>query len=166
MLIINTGGTFNKQYNKLDGSLYISKDNTIIDKILSSYMHLKYHIQGIIYKDSLDIDDNDRRLIVQTILDTQEKDILIIHGTDTMNKTALFIDKNIKNKNIIITGAMKPYEIDKIEANINIAMSISFLQTNIKDGIYICMSGLIKPFKQIIKNKKLGIFENISNVSH
>jgi L-asparaginase len=158
MLIINTGGTFNKKYNILDGRLYVAKNDNAILEILSDFKNIDYKIKGIIYKDSLDLDDNDRKKILNEILNTNETNIIIIHGTDTMNKTASFLKSYNLDKNIILTGAMKPYEIDNKEASINISMCIGFLQSNIKNEIYICMSGIIDRFDKIIKDKNQGIF--------
>jgi len=162
IFIVNTGGTLNKKYNKISGKLYVPKDNTAIEKIMSLYKDIKYTIKGIIYKDSLDILDTDREILVQTVLKSNADKILIIHGTDTIDKTANFLDKKIKNKLIILTGAMKPFEIDNTEAIINIAMSYGFMQSSLENGIYICMSGMVEHFKNITKNKQKGVFEKKS----
>ena len=98
ILLINTGGTFNKQYNELNGSLIIKKNNDVIKDILNKSKIDNIEVKGIIYKDSLDITNEDRRLLVKFINQCKYKKILIIHGTDTMDQTALFLDQNIQNK--------------------------------------------------------------------
>jgi len=159
--IINTGGTFNKTYNSITGILEVSKDSFAIEDILNNLYktNKKPQIESIIYKDSLDIDNSDREILLQKIQNTKEKKIIIVHGTDTMDKTAKYIDKKITNKKIVLIGAMKPYNYEKVEASSNLAMAIGFLSSNIKNNTYICMNGIVKKYNKIRKNYDLGVFE-------
>ena len=91
ILIINTGGTFNKIYNQLTGNLEIYKKNKAIEKILLASKINDVKVTGIIYKDSLDITNNDRDKLVEIINDSNYNKIIIIHGTDTINHTALYL---------------------------------------------------------------------------
>ena len=74
-----------------------------------------------------------------------------------MKKSAKFIAKNIDDKKVIFTGAMKPYEIEKVEAVSNLMLGLGFLQ-NCKKGIYISMHGVVKRFNKIKKDYKRGVF--------
>jgi L-asparaginase len=159
ILVINTGGTFNKQYNELDGSLIIKKNSDLVKEILNKSKIDTKEIKGIIYKDSLDITDKDRQLLVKFINQSKYKKILIIHGTDTMDKTALFLDKNIKDKQIVLTGAMVPYSISKTEAVSNLMMGYGYLLANNKNNVYISMHGMVEKYEKIKKNRELGMFE-------
>ena len=159
ILLINTGGTFNKQYNELNGSLIIKKNNDVIKDILNKSKIDNIEVKGIIYKDSLDITNEDRRLLVKFINQCKYKKILIIHGTDTMDQTALFLDQNIQNKQIVITGAMVPYKINKVEAVSNMMMGYGYLLSNEKNGVVISMHGMVEKYKKITKNRELGVFE-------
>lgn len=159
MLILNCGGTLNKRYNRINGALEVPYDNSAIEQILSSVKE-KYGLAGLVYKDSLDMDANDRKTIANIITESEDDKFLIVHGTDTINLTAEFLYEVIDaQKCIVLTGAMQPFCIDKIEASLNIGMALGFLTTTDKSGVYICMSGYIKPFEQIVKNKTLGKFE-------
>ena len=161
MFIINTGGTFNKYYDPILGNLSVKQDDGIIKTILSSFYNLDYQLKGIIYKDSLEMNDNDRKKILKIINNTKYEKIVIIHGTDTIDTTAIFLEKYIKNKIIIITGSMKPFNIDKTEATSNLSLSIGALSYLDKKGVYIAMGGIVKEHTQYKKNKKLGKFEII-----
>ena len=88
---------------------------------------------------------------------SKSKKIIVIHGTDTMHQSAKFISKFIKDKIVIFTGAMKPYEINPIEATSNLMLAIGFSQ-NAKEGIYISMHGIVKKYNKIKKDYKKGIF--------
>jgi len=160
-LIINTGGTFNKIYNKKSGLLEIKKNNKIIKTIINNLYksNKKPNIKGIIYKDSLDITNDDRIKLVNIISKSKENNIIIVHGTDTMNETALFLSKKIKNKTIVLLGSMIPYSINKIEASANLSMALGFIKNTNKDSVYICMNGLIKKHNKIKKNYKRVVFE-------
>lgn len=158
MLILNCGGTFNKRYNELNGELEVPYDNNTIEKILASFGS-KYALAGVIYKDSLDMDMNDRKMIANIIMESSDDKFLIIHGTDTMNLTAEFLSEIFEEKTIILTGAMKPFEIDPIEASLNLGIAFGYLNATESNGVYICMNGYIKPFDRIVKNRNIGKFE-------
>jgi len=157
--IINTGGTFNKDYDEINGKLIVNKTNKYIKQIINKSKIHNINIKGMIYKDSLDITNDDRQKLLNYIQKTKIKKIIIVHGTDTIDKTALFLAKYIKNKTIILTGAMKPFSIDPVEATSNLMSAYGFLQNDTKNDVYICMHGIIKKYTKIKKNKKLGIFE-------
>jgi len=158
MLILNSGGTFNKRYNLLNGELEVPYDNYSVENILQSF-NSDYDLAGVVYKDSLDMDFNDRKMLANIIIESTDDSIVIVHGTDTMNLTAEFLSEVCKDKKIVITGAMKPFEIDNIEATLNLGMSIGFIKTEINFGVYICMNGYIEPWNRIVKNIDLGKFE-------
>jgi L-asparaginase len=162
MLIINTGGTFNKRYNPLKGELEVPKDSIALDGILKYFYNLEYNLINIIHKDSLDILDCDREDIAKTIKNSNQDKILIIHGTDTMDKTAEFLNKNIVDKKILLTGAMVPVSIDGIEASTNLSMSIGYLLNAVEDGIYISMHGLVDKYKKVYKNREVGVFQRVT----
>ncbi|MDX4070639.1 asparaginase domain-containing protein [Aliarcobacter skirrowii] len=156
--VINTGGTFNKRYNPITGELEVPKDSIALDEIINYCYNVDFEVLNIISKDSLDMSDVDRELIVKTIKNCKNENIIIVHGTDTIDLTASFIDENIKDKTIILTGAMLPISINKIEATLNFSQAIGFLNSNIKNGIYISMHGSVKNYKKLVKNRELGKF--------
>ena len=156
--VINTGGTFNKRYNPLSGELEVPKDSIALDEIISYCYNIDFDVLNVISKDSLDMSDADREFIVKTIKNCKNENIIIVHGTDTIDLTASFIDENIKDKTIILIGAMLPISINKIEATLNFASAIGFLNANIKNGIYISMHGSVKNYKKLVKNREIGQF--------
>ena len=156
--VINTGGTFNKRYNPLSGELEVPKDSLALDKIISYCYNIDFDVLNIISKDSLEMNDDDREFIVKTIKNIKNENIIIVHGTDTMDLTAKYLDEKIKDKTIILTGAMLPISINKIEATLNFSQAIGFLNSKCENGIYISMHGSVKNYKKIIKNRELGKF--------
>lgn len=159
ILIINTGGTFNKTYDELTGNLIIKEKDNYIKEIIIRTKITNQKIKGLIYKDSLDITLQDRKELLSYIKKSSYKKILLIHGTDTMDKTAKYLQKYIHNKIIVLTGAMKPYSIDKVEATANFMCGYGYLLNCKKNNIYIAMHGMVKKHNKIYKNRDLGIFE-------
>lgn len=156
--VINTGGTFNKRYNPITGELEVPIKSMAIDEITKNCFNIDFEIINIISKDSLDMTDDDRELLAKTIKSLEQKNIIIVHGTDTMDKTAFYLDKKIKDKKIVLTGAMVPFSIKKIEATLNFSQAIGFLNANVEDDIYISMHGSVKNYKFLQKNRELGQF--------
>lgn len=159
MRIINTGGTFNKRYDPIRGELFVPKDNAAVEAILGS-LAVDISLQGVIYKDSLEMDNHDRSLLGQTIMHADEKIIIVIHGTDTIDLSATYVDSLGLDKVVVFTGAMIPFGIDPIEATANIAMAIGYAQYA-PVGVHIVIQGVMSSFKQVKKNKSAGKFEYV-----
>ena len=158
MLILNCGGTFNKRYNPLNGKLEVPCDSLAIEEILES-VEIKFGMAGVIFKDSLDLNLEDRKMLASIIMQSQDNEFIIIHGTDTINDTAKFLNEIFEDRKIVLTGAMRPYEIDQVESSLNLGMAIGYIQACKDNGVYICMNGYVAPCEKIIKNKQLGKFE-------
>ncbi len=158
MLILNTGGTFNKRYNPISGDMEVPYDNLAVEKILSTFTY-DVEMAGLIYKDSLEMDMDDRKMMAKIILASSDTHFVIIHGTDTMEMSAAFLDEVLDDKVIIFTGAMVPFEIDPVEATANLSMALGFAKCMTEPGVYICMQGSIARHDRLLKNKRLGKFE-------
>jgi L-asparaginase len=159
--VINTGGTFNKIYNPLTGELDVPKDSFALDKLIESLHNVSIEIMTVISKDSLEITLQDREMLVKIIQECENENIIIVHGTDTMELSAEFIAQHIVNKKIILTGAMIPMSINAVEATMNFSLALGFLNASISNGIYIAMHGAVTSFKNIHKDKLQGKFLRI-----
>lgn len=158
MLILNSGGTLNKRYNQLNGDLEVPFDNYAVEKILESFA-CDYSLAGVVYKDSLEMDTSDRKMLASIIMESKDDTFVIVHGTDTMKVTAEFLSEIFDDRKIIITGAMNPFEIDSIESSLNIGMAIGYSKAVSDFGVYICMNGHVESWNNIEKNRNLGKFE-------
>jgi L-asparaginase len=163
ILIINTGGTFNKVYNELTGTLEVPNNNIAIETLLnrSFKTNKQYELIGMIYKDSLEFTSSDRDLLKKQILDSNYSKVIIIHGTDTIDISAEFLDSfdELKDRTVVFTGAMKPFSIETTEATANFCLAYGFLQSDVKSGVYIAMHGVVAEYKELKKNRRLGVFE-------
>ena len=156
-LIINTGGTFNKIYNPKNGLLEVDKNFVAIQNIASKWL-CQFEILNIIGKDSLEITNHDRLELLSTIHQSNYHDIIIIHGTDTMDITAEYLADAELEKTIILTGSMVPYSIDPVEATANLASAYGYIKALEKRGVYIAMNGVMDSYEKVRKNRKEGRF--------
>lgn len=159
MLILNTGGTFNKRYNPLNGELEVPLDDAAVLSVITLFS-MPVRVEGIVYKDSLEMTPDDRELLGKTISQSDENTIVVIHGTDTMDLSAQYIASLGLDKVVVFTGAMVPFSIETIEATANLSMAIGYAR-NASSGVYIVMQGVCGSYDTIIKNKNIGKFEYV-----
>ena len=158
--IFTTGGTFDKEFNEINGELYFNK--THIHELLQlGRSQLNIKIETLMMTDSLEMTNQDREYIINKCKQEKTKQIIITHGTDTMVDTAKLIAKEIQNKTIILTGAMIPINFGSSDGLFNLGSALSFLQI-IEPGVYITMNGRYFNYDNVFKNRKLGIFEKIN----
>lgn len=162
ILILNTGGTFNKRYDELSGELFVPRDEQAVEAILTELRgNLDFRLVGLIHKDSLEMDDDDREQIAQTILAAKEHKVLIVHGTDTMHLTAAHLAARCPTRRIVLTGAMKPYAYERQEAAVNFALSLGWLIAGEGEGVHIGMHGLVRPYAKMMKDRLRGVFRAV-----
>lgn len=155
--IFVTGGTFDKEYNDLDGQLFF-KDTHLPEILALGRSRVNVYIRTLMMIDSLDMTEEDREIIAQNCLKANEDKILITHGTDTMVETAKVLAKKIRNKTIVLTGAMIPYVFRSSDGLFNLGSALAFVQS-LPYGVYIAMNGRYFKWDNVRKNKKTGEFE-------
>jgi len=158
ILIISTGGTFNKVYNPVNGELQIDKTSSAIKEIAHKWL-CELEVVHIIGKDSLEMTNTDRKLLFDTIKQSSHSHIIVVHGTDTMEISAKYIADSTLEQTVIFTGAMIPYSIDPTEATSNLCSAYGYLQGLDTKGIYIAMNGVLGKYDVIKKNHIKGRFE-------
>ncbi|MCC7402749.1 MAG: asparaginase [Chitinophagaceae bacterium] len=157
--IFVTGGTFDKEYNELTGSLFFNKTH-LYEMLRLGRNHAPVEITTLMMIDSLEMTNADRSLIARHCKGAKEDKIVITHGTDTMADTAKVLGRKIKNKTIVITGAMVPYKFGSSDGLFNLGSSLAFVQT-LPHGVYVIMNGRCFNWNNVKKNKETGTFEEI-----
>ena len=157
--IIVTGGTFDKEYNELNGSLFF-KDTHLPEMLTLGRSRLEVRIDTVMMIDSLDMTDADRSVIAEHCVKTPEERIVITHGTDTMAETARFLASRITGKTVVLTGAMVPYKFGSSDGLFNLGSALAFVQT-LPHGVYVSMNGRYFTWDNVRKNKSAGEFEEI-----
>jgi L-asparaginase len=155
--IIVTGGTFDKEYNELNGELFF-KDTHLHEMLNRGRSKLELDITTLMMIDSLDMTDGDRKKIADACISANEDKILITHGTDTMPITAAVLAEQIKHKTVVLTGAMVPYKFGSSDGMFNLGSALAFVQT-LPHGVYVVMNGKVFDGNNVMKNKATGEFE-------
>jgi L-asparaginase len=164
--VITTGGTIEKSYDELDGTLenrtsIINK--LIVDNLRMPYTEINYH--PLLKKDSLHFTDEDRLLLLKFVktLVTLGHPIVVLHGTDTMAESALYCYEGLKRLKIpvIFTGAMKPLGFLNTDAHQNVTEAL-FAAKVAKPGVYISFHGELYKVPHVRKNYELRTFEEIA----
>ena len=155
--IFVTGGTFDKDYDEKNGKLFFKE--THMSEILElGRSKVEVDIETLMMIDSLDMTDKERNKIVQNCINTEQRQIIITHGTDTMTKTAKEIGEEKLPKTIVITGAMIPYKFGTSDGLFNIASALAYVQT-LPNGVYVAMNGRVFEYNKVKKNIDTGVFE-------
>ena len=155
--IFVTGGTFDKEYDELSGRLYF-KETHLKEMLSLGRANLKLEVRTLMMIDSLEMTDADRNLILDECRRAGERRLLITHGTDTMVDTAQMLAANIKDKTIVLTGAMVPYKFGSSDGLFNLGSALAFAQT-LPPGVYVAMNGRYFRADSVRKNRETGMFE-------
>jgi L-asparaginase len=155
--LLLTGGTIDKSYNESNGELYFT-DSHIAEMLELGRNRAEINIQQVLFKDSLQMDDADRRKILQACRHATEGRVLITHGTDTMVETAKTLAAANMDKTIVLTGAMVPFVFKHSDAMFNLGFALGALN-NLSEGVYIAMNGKVFDWDKVAKNLDLGEFE-------
>ena len=160
--IITTGGTFDKLYDAVKGELIFSESQ--LPRILSqARVTLPIHLDSLCAVDSLVMTEEQRSNIVHNAMLSHEKMVIVIHGTDTMVRTALLLKESLGADDghvFVFTGAMIPYALENSDAVFNLGCAMSAVQM-LGPGVYITMGGRIYDAAHVRKNRDKGIFEDV-----
>ncbi|WP_457554091.1 asparaginase domain-containing protein [Desulfobacula sp.] len=150
------GGTIDKVYFDALSKYEIGESN-ILDILKNARVNFKYDISSLLKKDSLDMTNQDRSIILGAVKTDPCDRIIITHGTDTMIETAKVLGI-VKNKVIVLTGAMEPAKFKSSDAIFNLGSAVAAVQT-LPHGVYLVISGRIFKPDNVRKNRELKQFE-------
>ena len=157
--IFVTGGTFDKTYDEIDGTLTF-RDSHLNEMLQLGRSQVDVSVRTLMMVDSLAMTPDDRAIIVRNCQTCTESRIVVTHGTDTMVETAAAIAAGVPNKTVVLTGAMVPYAFGSSDGLFNLGSALSLAQV-LPSGVYIAMNGRHFPWDRVRKNKEAGIFEEI-----
>jgi L-asparaginase len=157
--IIITGGTFDKIYDEIRGSLTFK--DTHLPEILAFVrcaVPIELELNQLI--DSLDMRDSNRLRVLESCRAAPEGRIVITHGTDTMVETAGVLGAAVLAKTIVLTGAMVPFAVTGSDAVFNLGCAVTAVQA-LPRGVYLTMNGRIFSWDNVRKNREKGVFEEL-----
>lgn len=156
--IIAVGGTIDKVYFDAKSQYEVGPPN--IAKVLAEMnLAVEYTVTSLMQKDSLELTDADRGLILAAVQQDPSPRILITHGTDTMVQTARCLMAAV-GKTIVLTGALEPALFKTSDAVFNIGCALAAVQT-LAPGVYIAMNGRIFAADNVRKNLAENRFEEV-----
>ena len=160
LTVFVTGGTFDKEYHELTGTLAF-KESHVAEMLRRGRCRVDVSIRTLMMVDSLDMTEADRTLIVEQCRRCGDARILVTHGTDTMVETAAALAQaRLTDKTIVLTGAMVPYAFGSSDGLFNLGSALSFAQV-LPSGVYLAMNGRCFTWDRVRKNKDTGFFEPI-----
>ena len=158
LLIITTGGTIDKIYFD-DKSDYQIGEPQISQILHAMHVAFDFEVSALMRKDSLHMEDKDRKLIRDVVSASEARNVLITHGTDSMVETAAVL-QNIPEKTIVLTGALNPARFRDSDAIFNIGCAVGAVQA-LPPGVYISMNGKVWDPAHVRKNRRENRFEYI-----
>jgi L-asparaginase len=166
--MISTGGTIEKTYDELSGVLH--NQVSVLDVMLASLELRGVEIMRVqlMKKDSLDMTPEDHTLIAETA-DTLARTmdgVVIVHGTDRLAITGERIVEvaGAPSHPIVLTGAMRPYELRATDAVQNLTEALLAVQL-LAPGVYVCMHNQVLRFPGVVKDRSAGTFIKPSDFS-
>lgn len=161
--VVVTGGTFDKEYNELNGTLFF-KDTHVPEMLRLGRSRVEVAVDTLMMMDSLDMTDADRARIVEACRTAPESRLVITHGTDTMVQTARALatntDATLAAKTIVLTGAMVPYAFGSSDGLFNLGSALSFVQA-LPAGVYVAMNGRCFAWDAVEKDRAAGVFREV-----
>lgn len=161
--VLVTGGTFDKEYNELNGTLFF-KDTHVPEMLRLGRSRVDVQVETLMMMDSLDMQDADRTRIVEACRNADETRVVVTHGTDTMVETARALatspDGALAAKTIVLTGAMVPYAFGSSDGLFNLGSALSFVQV-LPAGVYVAMNGRCFNWDAVTKDREAGIFKEV-----
>ena len=154
--IFTAGGTIDKVYFDANSEFEIG-DSLLPELLAESNIHDGYRIEGLLRKDSLEMTDADRNRVRDAVERCDAGRVLITHGTDTMPETARSLLR-VKDKTIVLTGAMQPARMRRSDAVFNIGFAWAAVKL-LPAGVYVAMNGEVFEAGSVRKNLKAGRFE-------
>jgi len=161
ILLLVTGGTFDKEYDELTGQLDF-RDTHVHRMLELGRCRLDVTVRTAMLVDSLEMTEADRELLLAHIRRAEESQIVVTHGTDTMVETAALLARGLDGvgKTVVLTGAMIPFTFGSSDGLFNLGSALSFVQT-LPPGVYVAMNGRYFPWNDVRKNRQLGVFESV-----
>ncbi len=150
VLVLTTGGTIDKQYFDATSAYQIA-DSVIPRLLATARVTLPFECHELLHKDSLDLTDADRALIVERVRQSAFARVVITHGTDTMTVTAQALAA-VAGKTIVLTGALAPARFQESDAAFNLGMAFAAAQVA-PPGVYIAMNGCVFAAGEVVKDR-------------
>lgn len=154
--LLSTGGTIEKTYNESDGT--ITNQRSVLEIMLASVVLRGVVIERVpvMNKDSLEMNaaDHDRIVTVAGVYAESHQGLVIAHGTDRLAVTGERLVERLGERPrvpIVLTGAMRPYELRTTDALQNLTEALLAVQL-LEPGVYVAMHNQVLRFPGVVKD--------------
>lgn len=154
--ILSTGGTIEKTYNESDGSL--ANQRSVLEIMLASLVLHGVTLDRVpvMNVDSLAMEEADHERIVRVAAAYCEshEGLIITHGTDRLQQTGERLVDRLSERPrvpIVLTGAMRPYELRTSDALQNLTEALLAVQV-VEPGVYVAMHNTVLRFPGVVKD--------------
>ncbi len=154
--VLVTGGTFDKEYDELKGTLSFRRTH-VPEMLALGRCRVPVVVRTLMMKDSLVMTAADRRRVLAACRRSPEARLVVTHGTDTMAETAAVLGRGLTGKTVVLTGAMRPYRFGSSDGLFNLGSALSFAQA-LPPGVYVAMNGRVFPWDRVRKDRRRGVF--------
>jgi L-asparaginase len=154
-----TGGTFDKEYDEINGRLYF-KDTHAREMLRLARCTLEVEVRTLMMIDSTEMTEADRDAITRHCVESADERIVITHGTDTMEVTARYLGERVSDKTVVLTGALIPYTFGSSDGLFNLGTAMAYAQA-LPHGVYVAMNGRCFDWRNVRKNRSTGHFEEV-----
>lgn len=159
--LISTGGTIEKTYDELAGVL---TNEVSVLRVMLSRLELggvEVERLALMNKDSLDMSPADHDLIARSAVAQAESfdGVVVVHGTDRLAVSGERIHAlaDPPRVPIVLTGAMRPYELRTTDALQNLTEALLAVQLA-PPGTYVAMHNRLLAFPGVVKDVDQGAF--------
>jgi L-asparaginase len=157
IVFIQTGGTIDKDYPRTQKGYAFEIGEPAVKRILEKARPgFDFQVISLLKKDSLDLTEKDRDRIFEACQKTDADRIVVTHGTDTVIETAKKLSR-IRNKAIVLTGAMKPERFLDSDASFNVGAAVGALNV-LDSGVYVAMNGRVLRWDKVRRDERTGRF--------
>ena len=167
--LISTGGTIEKTYDERAGIL--ENRHSVVQRMLARLRleDIAINTVQLLQKDSTELTDADRRRIVDMVRilagdgdmdgDGDTDGVVLLHGTDTLSVTGELLHRELPDTPvpIVLTGAMRPFEMKRSDALQNLNEAI-FATNVLSPGVYCVAHGRALRFPGVVKDVDRGTF--------
>jgi len=159
--LIATGGTIEKVYQEQTGT--VQNVGSKIDPYfrLLRLPDTQMEVTHLMNKDSLEMRDDDRRQVLETVRQklVETAPIVITHGTDTMVETGLLLKNSLPELTapIVMTGAMTPLGFEGSDGLQNLTESLLAARI-LPPGVWLVMHNQVFAIDRVKKDRERARF--------
>jgi L-asparaginase len=155
--ILLTGGTIDKVHDWAAEALVLD-GSSAVPGLLEAGRCRVAAVQGVLCKDSLEMDDADRAAIADAVRAAPEARLVVTHGTGTMGLTGRYLDGLGLGKTVVLTGAMRPASVIGSDAAFNLGGAVAAAGV-LGPGVWGVMNGRVFPAAALDKDTTTGRFD-------